>query len=225
MREQANRRRITLPRLSHPRTPYDKVRSEALHSPTSFFPAAAKCARDAALRLVLLLSIAACGGEEYVNSTSACPPDGALRTELHGGFEATLAWQGEHLECTGMPRPRGAGARLRFAGNAVIDGEERRLAFIIALPGLEPGDTPPELPASVTLIEEDAGRFFSTRDAEVCWADIERQDALVDDPDASRYAIGGLLYCVEPLAELHGSGSIMLGDLRFSGWLNWEPPK
>lgn len=33
------------------------------------------------------------------------------------------------------------------------------------------------------------------------------------------------LYCVAALAELNGTGGVSLGDLRFSGELDWQPPE
>jgi hypothetical protein len=84
-----------------------------------------------------------------------------------------------------------------------------------------------ELPATVTLIEEDAGRFFSTREAGVCWTDVEYQTPIADDDagNGNQYAIGGILYCIAPLAELNGSGSVTIGDMTFSGRVDWQPPQ
>lgn len=169
--------------------------------------------------------MAGCSVPAETTQSVSCTPDGSLDVVLYGSLDATIEWTPATLECEGMPRPHGAGARLRFAGPAASAQGEQRLAFIVALPGLEPGVTGAELPATVTLIDEQGARFFSTGDAEVCWSDVEFQRALSDAPDNTRYAIGGILYCVAPLAELNGDGSVTLVELRYTGQLDWRPPK
>ncbi len=155
---------------------------------------------------------------------SSCVPDGKLMTEIYGGIRASLDWRPGNLNCEGMPRPNGAGARLRFSGPAMIGDAKRQLAFILGLPDLQRGLTGDELPTNVTVIEEDAGRFFSSRDTTTCWTDIDRQEKAPPGSDGSRqdeYLISGVLYCVAPLAELHGNASLRFSDLRFVGRLNW----
>ena len=114
-----------------------------------------------------------------------------------------------------MPRPNGAGARLRFAGSSGDDAQS--LAFIIGLPELARGATASETPANVTLILEDTGRFFSSAEAPVCWSDITEQ-SLVEE---TTYRVIGIVYCVSPLAELNGSSGVTFTDLRFSGMIDW----
>jgi len=151
----------------------------------------------------------------------ACDPGGALLGELHGAIRAGLRWDAGVLSCDGMPRPDGAGARLRLAGPVDIDGETRTLAFIFGIPGLARGMTGRELPTRVTLMEEGTGRFFGTLDTSGCWTDIERQDAVGPRAPAS-YRISGAVYCVTPLAELNGASSVSFTELQFSGRLDWE---
>ncbi|MGH8223930.1 MAG: hypothetical protein ACREQZ_13255, partial [Woeseiaceae bacterium] len=62
----------------------------------------------------------------------------------------------------------------------------------------------------------------ATGDAPSCWSDIERQDAVAG---ANRYRVAGVLYCVAPLAELNGTSSIRLSELRFDGLLDWSNPE
>jgi hypothetical protein len=185
--------------------------------------------RSIALYLILLGLAAGCGPEtQPKGSLSAdCIGDGELTAQVFGAIEASLEWRDDELECHGMPRPHGQGARLRFAGPAVLNGETRNLAFIIALPDLEQGHSADEILAGVTLIEEDAGRFFSTPEPPRCWADIEHQMPLDDaGVDAiPEYRIKGLLYCLSPLAEVNGNGSVTFTDLRFSGRLDWRAPR
>ena len=39
---------------------------------------------------------------------------------------------------------------------------------------------------------------------------------------ATRYSIGGTLYCVQPLAEVNGLSSISLTELQFQGLVDWS---
>lgn len=147
-----------------------------------------------------------------------CVPGARFSGELHGEVAADLDWRGAGLDCEGMPRPFDAGARLRFAGPA--GGGERRLAFIVALPGLAPGATANELPATVTVIEEDNGRFFSNGDNPGCWSDVTAQQALAGI--AGSFAVTGIVYCLTPLAGQHGNGSVRIGEIAFTGRIDWE---
>ena len=160
-------------------------------------------------------------------SLANCIAEGQLSAQLYGGIRATLAWDADNLECNGMIRPFGEGARLRFAGplpGADQDMEPRLLAFIFGLPGLQQGETASELATNVTLSEVGTGRFFGTQDTENCWTDISSQEPLGAE-DSLNYRIIGVLYCVAPLAELNGSSSISFTDIRFTGQLSWEVPK
>jgi hypothetical protein len=159
--------------------------------------------------------------------TPGCIADGQLSADLYGGIRATLAWKAENLECGGMIRPFGEGARLRFAGplpGGDLGTEPPSLAFILGLPGLQQGKTASELPTNVTLSEVGTGRFYGTQDTENCWTDILSQDQ-IGSADSVEYGISGILYCVAPLAELNGSSSISFTDIRFTGRLSWETPK
>jgi len=181
--------------------------------------------------LALLLLLLACGKDPSpvaAAATTRCVTGGRLATEIYGGIRASLDWQSGDLHCEGMPRPNGAGARLRFSGPASPAEAGRHLAFIFGLPDLQRGQTGDEMPTNVTVIEEDAGRFFSSRDTTTCWTDIDRQDTVQaggDDASSDDYLISGVLYCVAPLAELHGNASLRIADLRFVGRLNWRVPQ
>ncbi|MEX2496902.1 MAG: hypothetical protein WD448_12480 [Woeseia sp.] len=182
--------------------------------------------RTIALYLILPIIAAGCAGDapQETKTAADCIEGGELSATIVGSIESELRWLEDALECDGMPRPHGQGARLHFAGPATSRGENLRLAFIIALPDLMEGDSANELPAGVTLIDETAARFFSTPDAPSCWADIEQQQQLEDLPDA-QYRIEGLLYCVSPLAEVNGGASVTFTDLRFAGRLSWQKPE
>lgn len=179
--------------------------------------------------LVLMLA-SACNAPapQAAERADACTADGELVAEIHGSIEASLDWRDEGIECTGMPRPRGEGARLRFAGTVTVNGTPRELAFIIALPELEEGRVAEELSAGVTIIEETSGRFFSTPERAACWADVQRQEPAgkAETPGDNReYRVQGLVYCVSPLPEVHGTGSVTFTDLHFTGRLDWQRPE
>ncbi len=144
-----------------------------------------------------------------------CGRGGFLEGEIAGAVAATLEWDASVLDCEGMPRPEGRGARLRFAGPG--NGDNGSLAVIIALPDLPRGDTGSEFPTNATLMIEGSGRFFSTSTEDVCWTDVTRQEPLSGD----RYAISGSLYCIAPLVEVNGDASVSIPELRFSGLLDW----
>jgi hypothetical protein len=148
---------------------------------------------------------------------AACGPAGFVETELFGALAGKVQWNTNQAVCEGMPRPDGDGARLRFAGT-VADAYE--LAFIVAVPGLRRGETGKELPSTVTIIEEGAGRFFSNGDQETCWTDILELQPIA--ASSSEVAIRGAVYCVAPLAEVNGDSDITLGDFNFRGLLDWE---
>ena len=151
-------------------------------------------------------------------SDSDCGDGGSLSATLYGALTGIVEWRAADMQCDGMPRPDGAGARLRFAGTV---GEEAvPIAFIIALPGLERGAEATELASNVTVIEEGRSRFFSTPDLGSCWTDIEAQSAL-DDSDV-RFVIDGVLYCISPLPEVNGEASLSIPELHFSGQLDWS---
>lgn len=148
----------------------------------------------------------------------SCVPGARFSGELYGELAAGIDWRGAELDCEGMPRPFDAGARLRFAGPA--GSGERRLAFIVALPDLAPGATENELRATVTVIEEDNGRFFSNGDNPGCWSDVTAQEALAGT--AASVAVTGIVYCLTPLAGQHGNGSVRIGDIGYTGRIDWE---
>lgn len=188
-----------------------------------------RTSRATVLYLILLVLASGCERDTPAPAATSteCIDGGALTARVYGAIEATLDWRGGELECDGMPRPFGEGARLRFAGPATAQGEPLDLAFIIALPELRQGEAARELAAGVTLIEESTARFFRTPEPSTCWADIDHQRPLEsenaqDDPE---YRIRGLLYCVSPLAEVNGNRSVTLTDVEFAGRLNWREPE
>lgn len=205
----------------------DQQIRQTLQKSANYLCRAARSTCHSALLLTLPLLLAgACKSPEPViaESPGQCTGDGRLTAELHGGLAASLDWQADVLECDGMPRPNGEGARLHFAGPAQEGSAKRSLAFILAMPDLQQGETAVELPTNVTVIEEGTGRFFATRNAENCWSDI-RQHEQVGDMDDLNYQVSGIVYCLAPLAELNGAASVTLAEMKFTGRLSWEIPK
>jgi hypothetical protein len=169
-------------------------------------------------------SLVACGDPppEVRIIAGGCSTNGQFTGQLYGSLETSLAWSPDVLHCQGMPRPNGAGARLRFAGSARSEGKTVPIAFILGIPDLKRGGIAKELLTNVTVIDESQGRFFATQDIEACWSDIESQ---LEITGRDQYEIRGILYCVSPLAELHGAGSIRLSEIQFTGLLDWKPPQ
>ena len=145
---------------------------------------------------------------------SRCGARGFLRTNLYGELSGPVNWPDGKLDCAGMPRPEGKGARLRFAGQF----GDLTLAILVAMPGLQRGTLARELDSNVTLIEEGGGRFFSTSGLGNCWTDVLEQEQLDED----NYFVAGTLYCIAPLAEVNGDSSVTLRELEFGGYLDWS---
>jgi hypothetical protein len=146
-----------------------------------------------------------------------CGPDGHLSAALYGVIETQIDWGRYDVECTGMPRPEGRGVRLRFAGLA---GDGQPVAFIIAIPDFDRDTGRGEFGSNVTLIEEGAGRFFSTPDLNNCLAEIVAVEALDDTGD--RFSVSGALYCVAPLPEINGNSAVSTPELQFTGLIDWS---
>ncbi len=150
----------------------------------------------------------------------SCLEDGSgyLTGRLYGAIEAPIDWRGNALECEGMPRPEGAGARLRFAWR--IAPTDADLVIIVGIDGLDPDDTITGRAATVTVIDEHSSRFYSNS-GEQCWADVTRQ-APAPGPEDTR-AVTGRVYCTAALPAVNGRGSISLDELEFRGRIDWAP--
>jgi hypothetical protein len=186
--------------------------------------------------LCLLLGASACAGEGegtpvdspadaladgLADATArSCLEDGSgyLAGRLYGAIDAPLDWRGGALECEGMPRPDGAGARLRFARR--IAPTDADLVIIVGIDGLDRGATVTGRAATITVIDEHSSRFYSNS-GEQCWADVTGQEA-VPGPEDTR-AVTGRVYCTAALPALNGRGSISLDELEFRGRIDWAP--
>lgn len=158
------------------------------------------------------------GLETGIPAVSSCGDSGYLRGRLYGAIDWNLDFAANKLQCEGMPRPGGEGARLRFAGR--IGDDERQIAIIIAIPELDRGSAGSEYVSNVTVIEEGRGRFFNTVDPSNCLTDITAMTAIHIEGD--RYTISGSLYCLAPLAEVNGDSSVSITELRFEGLIDWS---
>ena len=174
---------------------------------------------------VLLAVITGCPAQQDVAAiksvtdaeTLSCGEQGYLSTDLYGAIATPIRWAATDLECAGMPRPGGEGARLRFAGRSV---DNRSIAIIVAMPDLDRDAQDKEYASTVTLIEEGSGRFFNSADLNNCWTEITSLQPIGDSDD--KYTIGGALYCVSPLAEVNGDSSVSISELEFQGLLDWN---
>ena len=106
--------------------------------------------------------------------------------------------------------------RLRLSGE--VRGE--RLAFIVALPELDAGETGAGFDSVVTITVEGSGRFFSTPNLGACWADIETNEPL--ESTDGLHVVAGTLDCVGPLGEFNGDAYVELRDARFSSVGDWN---
>ena len=152
----------------------------------------------------------------YEPGDDVCAEDGVVRGGLYGAIRAELDWRADAMSCEGMARPRGEGARLRFAG--AVGDEAVPIAIIISMPSLERGEPMQAVPSNVTVIEEGRGRFFSAAGLETCWTDVGAQTEI----DESNVQVEGVLYCISPLPEIGGESSVTLDEIEFVGRLGWE---
>ena len=131
-------------------------------------------------------------GADSEKITVACPAGASVSAQLFGAIDETIRWSAQELDCSGMPRPNNAGARLRFSGPGP---GANPLALILGIPDLKKGVEGRELATNVTLIEEDEGRFYNSANLDACWTDI-RQEQL-DDQDDDVYRVSGKRQCTQ----------------------------
>jgi hypothetical protein len=175
------------------------------------------------LGLMLLGPLGACGAPAEVAVDAPLPPpertcgdNGIATASLFGSIETQIRWTAADMACDSMQRPNGEGMRLRFVGD--VSGE--RLAIIIAMPRLRPGDADVEIPSNVTATVEGSGRFFSTPGLDSCWTEVTSQAKLADEGDA--YTMEGTLFCVAPLGEVNGDAAVSIPEFSFSTIVNWS---
>lgn len=181
--------------------------------------------RDSLALLFVAAALAACNDAADTDAVadatavpvaSTCGDKGYLRASLTGALTADIDWPDAELRCESMRRPDDRGVRLRLSG----DVRGVRLAFIIALPELRPGQTGAGFDSVVTLMFEGSARFFSTPNLGACWADIDTNAPLAE-PGGS-HVVAGTLDCVGPLGEFNGDAYVDLRDVRFSGIGDWN---
>lgn len=171
----------------------------------------------------MLGSLAACEVPAGADVESPSPPtartcgeNGAVSAAIFGGIQTEIEWSADDIACDSMQRPDGEGVRLRFVGDA--SGE--RLAIIIAMPGLGPGESKVEIPSNVTATVEGSGRFFSTPNLESCWTEVTSQTALPGKDE--QYVIVGTLFCIASLGEINGDAAVSIPEFSFSAVVDWS---
>lgn len=175
--------------------------------------------------LGLLAVLAGCGAEpkraappDAVLSANGCPADAASALEgaLYGAVEGSAS-EGT-LRCEGMTRPADAGVRLRFEQQRT-DGAT--LVFIIGIDALQAGDTGSGIRSTLTIIDEQGQRFFSTGDRDSCYSDVSRHRYLAGQRLS---LIDGVLWCTAAIPAINGASSIRLTELKFAGTVRWPAP-
>lgn len=188
---------------------YDKPDPTKLHSSAKKMRIRAALAAGCAM---LALSPQALAAQQD------CGADSHLGTRLYGALDQQIDWSRESLQCESMGRPQGKGIRLRFSGPASESGDH--LTVIIALPSLRAGESKKELPANLTLIEDTAGRFYGSKGTNSCWADIEQE---LLSAETTMYSVSGKVYCINPLVQVNGEGSVRFEEIEFRTAANWSP--
>lgn len=149
------------------------------------------------------------------NQPCTLRPEGFLRGRFFGALNLTADWSGANLYCDGMQRPGGDGIRLFFA-RAQQGGE--RISVLIGIDGRPAELVGKERPANVTVIDEQAGRFFSSGGPGRCWASIASVAPLPPTGTApAGYRIDGLVYCLGALPSVGDRSSLTLSELEFAG--------
>lgn len=175
-----------------------------------------------ALLVVLLLS--ACAKNEVSTpghseeSATKCQIDAptVLQGDFYGAIQRQISGNPYNTECEGMPRPGANGVRLRFSH--VATDQPSRLTLIIGideLPRLGVGES---LRTTLTIIDEENSRFFSSGDRDNCFSDISAHTAVADSADT---IISGTLSCTAALPQINAEQSVRLTDLFFSGRVQW----
>lgn len=144
---------------------------------------------------------------------------GYLSGRLYGTLDQNIEWHGAEMTCDGMVRPNNKGIRLMFA--LPEESADRRLVFVIGIDGEIERLVQREERANVTIIDEGAGRFFSTGGRDRCWTTVQSIEEL-EDINAGTYQVNGELYCAGALPSLNGKGSVTLGDFSYSGRLSLD---
>ncbi len=204
----------------------DHAEVDRLHRITGKYPFLRRIGR---FQPILLASLASgCGAasapepesvspesvEEVV--VAGCVDGGRLETTLYGAVEGDIKWRSSDMACEGMPRPDGEGARLRFSGPHPAGTGQ--LVLIAAIPDLERDSDGSELPTRLTVIEEGQGRFFTSPDFDICWADIQQNEAAGEHGDS----VAGRIYCITPINEVNGSATMSVSDIVFAGRIDWS---
>ncbi|MDH3978304.1 MAG: hypothetical protein OEU86_07275 [Gammaproteobacteria bacterium] len=138
-----------------------------------------------------------------------------LNVSLYGAIATQLDWNEQVMDCDGMTRPNENGIRLVFSG----PWQQERLLIVIGIDGDFEQLMEGERKANITIIAEDAGRFYSTGNQDRCWTTIDQITEVSDETD-SAYKVSGEAYCAGSLPSLSDNASITIRNLRYSGRLS-----
>ena len=138
---------------------------------------------------------------------------------LFGALAGQLSAHAEPASCAGRTRPGAAGVRLQF--RAEPTPELPALVVILGIDDLQREQAGNALRTTVTLIDEDAQRFFSTAGQPSCFSDIARHTAL---RDRLYTELAGTLWCTSAVPALNGTGTVRITGLEFNGVVKWPDP-
>ena len=132
-------------------------------------------------------------------------PSGYLRARLQGAIEAEIDWSSPTTaQCIGGPRPTEDGLRLVFKGSTGTDP----LLVIIGVGVGEAVTAARNVPASVTVVREGAGKFFATQGDDKCAVDELTQDPIAGQ--LGRYRFTGRGYCTQPARAVGDAAGAVL---------------
>jgi hypothetical protein len=141
--------------------------------------------------------------------------EGFLRGTLYSGQTGTnINWRGKDLRCDGMFRPDGAGVRIVF--DQYLDKDKPGIVLLMGVADARLDEPVNEALANITLIDQVAGRFYTTGDQSRCWTSFLDQQKLLGTSEET-WRIDGIIFCQGPLTELRGNGRIQLSEMEFSG--------
>lgn len=138
---------------------------------------------------------------------------GGLKLHISGEFDASVNWRNEGTRCEGGPRPAGDALRLMFSR------DEDGLLMVLAITGLERGETHEALPANLTIVRQGLGLFYGSLGADTCMVEVDENLALADHADT--YRIGGRGRCEAPIPAISRDAEIRVAPFEFTGQAYW----
>lgn len=142
--------------------------------------------------------------------------DGYLRARLRGALDLDIDWRNDEMDCSGGPRPDGAGLRVTIAGPLQSDG--RRVRFVFGIAGGREGIDARDRPTNVTVIFEGERRIFATQGDDKCTIDrlTQQRTGPLGGPERS-WRVEARGFCLGPAATLKGDERLYVTSFDFAG--------